>query len=250
MGTIFVNPYRFSGGGGGGGGSSQPVVYIGRGTSSAGTGSITLSGSFVDPTDGTTAVGTLTNDIFLAIFETNDSDTIATPTGWAHVTGSPVTGSGIDDTRVHVFWKRCASNGEVPSISVADPGDHWIGQIFAFRYAKASGNPWNQINSGNAAGSSSYSITGFTTTVNNCLVVICASQGEDGFLGVFSGWTNSNLTSFAEAAEQVTSLGDGGGIVMASGLKATAGAIGTTTVNNSGASHVAHVILALEPANP
>ena len=47
----------------------------------------------------------------------------------------------------------------------------------------------------------------------------------------FSAWANVNLTALTEQVDNTTNVGNGGGIGVATGVKAEAGAYGNTTVS-------------------
>ncbi len=253
MAVILINPYSFGAGGGGGGAPSVPITFMGVVTPAAGTGSITASGTFL-ASDHSTEVTIVTNDIALAIYSIDNSDTMATPTDHAHITGSPVQG-GAGDADLPVFWIRETSSSD-PGFTVADPGDHWVGTRALFRGCKTSGNPWNVVSTGTLSGSTSLTIPGVTTTVNNCMVVVIIAHGRDTSAGAqFSGWTCAALTSFDEPfsgnyCDFSTTFGDGGGLGYAVGIMATAGATGDFTVTQANANDVCYMVVALEPQNP
>jgi hypothetical protein len=64
----------------------------------------------------------------------------------------------------------------------------------------------------------------------------------------FSGWTNAGLTGVAEDTEAGTSQGNGGGFGVASGTKATAGVVGSTTATCTVSTRQARIAFALAPA--
>jgi hypothetical protein len=69
-----------------------------------------------------------------------------------------------------------------------------------------------------------------TTTAANCMIVHVFSTGQDVTTAQSSGaGTNANLTGLANQMNNWTNAGGGGGFAMITGLKASAGAIGTTT---------------------
>jgi hypothetical protein len=110
--------------------------------------------------------------------------------------------------------------------------------MIAIRGAAASGDPWNVTAGGvEATSDTSASIPGATTTVDNTLVVVAVSGSlpDATSTAVFSGWANANLTSLTERTDNGDKSNNGGALGVATGVKATAGAIGNTTVTHSAA---------------
>lgn len=191
--------------------------------------------------------GWATNDILLLAIETNEGESITTPSGWAEVTGSPVEATGTG-TRLTVLWRRAqASDGA--NVTTNDPGDHIYGVILAFRGCPTTGDPWDVTSTSTETTSdTSVSITGATTTVADCLVVAMCARGLDNTDPIFGSWANSDLSSVTEVSDDGTTQGSGGGIGIATGGKATAGAYGATTATLASASAKSMMTIALKPA--
>lgn len=199
--------------------------------------------------------GILTDDVLLLFLETaNQAITIPTPNGgtWTEVTGSPQgtgTAAGTSATRLTCFWSRY--NGTQGAPTTSDSGDHQVGVIVAYRGCVTSGNPWDVTSSGvEATSDTSWSITGATTTVANCRVVIAGARMNDAAGAHFSAWTNADLSDIQERFDDGTTQGNGGGIGIADGLKATAGAYGATTVTNATTTVKAFLTIALKANQP
>lgn len=196
-------------------------------------------------------------DILLLIVESaGQAISLTTANGFVEVPGSPVDepAAGLSTaTRLAVYWCR-ATSAAMASPVVADSGDHQISDILVFRGCKATGNPWNVIATGTESTSTNVvAVPGATTTVDNCLVVAIATTSADADLldGSFGAWSNTSLTSFHEIEDYQTSQGNGGGIGVAIGVKATAGAYSTTLAAlTSGLSRMAFMSIALEPEAP
>ncbi len=198
--------------------------------------------------------GIATNDILLLFLDTsNQTITIPTPNGgtWTQVTNSPQgtgTGGSSGSVALTVFWSRY--NGTQGAPTTSDSGDHQIGRIIAIRGATTSGNPWDVTAGGvDATASTTATIPGATTTVANTLVVVAAAVGLPNSNGTanFSAWTNANLSSIAERIDNTRNAGVGGGIGVATGGKATAGAYGNTTVTLAASAKKAMLSLAIKP---
>jgi regulation of enolase protein 1 (concanavalin A-like superfamily) len=219
-------------------GGSAPT-YQAAGSAVSGTGAIT-------PTWPTHQSG----DVALLVVESaNQAISLSTAAGFVEVTNSPQgtgTAAGTAATRLAVYWKRAASSAEA-NPTVADSGDHQIARIITFRGVVASGNPWD-VTAGNVASSASTSVSipGATTTVANTLVAAIVARANDSSSAQASGWTNSNLTSLTERVDGGTTSGNGGGFAVATGVKATAGAYGTTTATLSTSSVQGRMSIALK----
>jgi len=196
--------------------------------------------------------GIATNDILLLFLETaNQAISISNQNGgtWTEVTNSPQSvGSGSSATRITVFWSRY--NGTQGAPTTSDSGDHQAGRIIAIRGATTSGDPWNVTAGGvEATADTSGSIPGGTTTVANCLVVgaIATSLPDANGTSNFSAWANADLTSVTERTDNTRNSGNGGGLGIATGVKATAGAYTTTGVTCGTATTKAMLSIANKP---
>lgn len=171
------------------------------------------------------------NDIGVLVVESNPAGAISTPSGWAHITGSPLAVSaGEDDHTLTVFWKRAASDAEADA-AVNDVG-HQGALIFTIRGCITTGDPWDVVSSDtdtDPTADEAIDIPGATTTVADCLVALIASSGVDTGTQAASGWANADLANVTERTEHHFTTGDGGGFSIATGEKAAIGAYGTTT---------------------
>ena len=181
--------------------------------------------------------GIVTNDILLLFLETaNQAISISNQNGgtWTAVASSPQgtgTAGGTAATRLTVFWSRY--NGAQGAPTTSDSGNHQVGRIIAVRGCATSGSPWDVTAGGvEATVDTSGSIPGATTTVANTLVVAAIATALPDASGTanFSAWANTNLTSVTERTDNTVTAGNGGGMAIATGAKAAAGACGNTTV--------------------
>lgn len=190
------------------------------------------------------------NDVALLFVESagGQAATLSTPAGFVAVANSPqATGAGAAGTRITVFWARATSTA-MASPTVADPGDHVYARILTYRGVFASGNPWDVTGGGvKAAASGTVTVTGVTTTVANTLIVQAVARDNDNAGAAFSAQTNGNLTGIAERSDAGTTQGNGGGIGVWDGVKATAGGTGNTTANVTNSIN-AFLTIALRPA--
>lgn len=158
---------------------------------------------------------------------------------WTEVTNSPqsVGSVGSSGAQLTVFWaRRGATSPTMPT--VGDSGNHQMGIVLAFRSCTSSGVPYNVTAGDTESGDidTSGSIPGATTTAANTLIVAAIatalpdSSTSDTNL---SGWTNANLGSLTERADETTSSGNGSGLGVATGTYAGPGDYGTTSVTTS-----------------
>jgi hypothetical protein len=148
------------------------------------------------------------------------------PSGWAHITGSPVQQS--TNTRLWVIWARY--DGVFTAPSLGDSGDHNLGRMLAIRGCPTTGNPWDVAAVAvEAVSDTSASWPGVTTTIDDTLVLeICSTSADIGTVQI-SSLTNAAYTSITEQIDNATITGNGGVIICYSATKATAGATGQST---------------------
>ena len=211
-------------------------------------------------TSNTTAItpalpaGIATGDILLLFLETsNQAISISNQNGgtWTQVTNSPQgtgTAAGTTGARLTAFWSRY--NGTQGAPTTSDSGDHQLGRMIAIRGAVASGNPWDVTAGGvEAVSDTSGSIPGATTTVTNTLVVtaIATSLPDLSSTTRFSAWTNANLTSVTERTDNSVTAGNGGGLGVATGVRAATGAYGNTAVTLATSAYKGMMSIAIKP---
>jgi hypothetical protein len=212
----------------------------------------TFQGSASTATPGIPA-GTVADDILLLFVESeNEAVTLSTAQGFVEIgQAGQGTAGGATSSRIAVFWKRATGSDSAPT--VADAGDHVACRILGFRGCKTSGNPWNGTPTWthDAVSDTTLDAAGPTTTAADCLVVIGAANIIDTNTSQTVNYTNGNLTGLAgTGAGDNTNQGTGGGFNVGTGVKATAGAVGNTTVTWGANTQKSVVVLALEPPNP
>jgi len=216
-------------------------TFVASGSAVGGTGAITVSWP----------AGIQADDIGLLFVEScNEAISLSSPSGFAEIPNSP-RGEGtasIDPaTRLAVFWCR-ATGTTMPDVVVADPGDHAVGRIFVYRGCENSGNPWDATAGAVQASTvTSISNPALSTTVDNCLVLMCASNATDSNTGQYTNWTNASLTGIVLRCNQGSISGNGGGIGIGEGTKATAGPVSSGTSTLSTASPQGLITIALKP---
>lgn len=167
------------------------------------------------------------------------------PSGWAHVTGSPVQQG--TNTRLTVIWRLY--DGVFTAPSIGDSGDHNLGRMIAIRGCPVGGNPWHVVASAvEATADTSVSWPGVDTTGQaDCLILEILSTSADIGTAQVSSITNANYTSITEQMDNAITTGNGGVIVCYSGVKSTAGPTGSSTTTLTTAGFKAMMTLALRP---
>lgn len=196
--------------------------------------------------------GHQTNDIGFLVIESDGVATAAAATGFAHVTGSPLVDvASVAGSKFQVLWMR-ATSAAMPSVAVADLGDHQIGCIAVYRSCVTTGNPWEALASGvKTTASTTVTLPTVTTLGIDRLIAFFASQPADSNSATeFGVPVNAALTSLTEDREDAINVGNGGGYQISSGRKSAAGATGTTAITLATAATNVFFTLALIPSNP
>jgi hypothetical protein len=171
-------------------------------------------------------------DIGILIIRTSNQ-TIATPSGWTAITNGPGTGTAATagSVRLGVFWKR--TTGTESAVTIADSGDSQYARIIVIRGARATGSPIMAASTVNTVGTATTSATinGLTTTDEKAMILDIIGVGAPDAASTtnFSAWANANLSSVTERIDNTNAVGTGGGFGVASGIKNTAGATGSST---------------------
>lgn len=191
-------------------------------------------------------VNSLANDLLIVFIERSFADTNqSAPSGWTQFSFSPYNdGSG---SQCQVFWRR-ANDTATDDFAITDGGNHFRGLGIIIRNASRGDNPFDFVTFGTkTTASGSVTITGGTTSVNECLIISAFSTPIDSNQDPSSQWANSSLVSINNAAIGGTNAGDGGSWSYAYGTKATAGSVSNTTVFTTSSSTNCWCMLAIRP---
>lgn len=190
--------------------------------------------------------------LLLAVETANQA--VSAPAGWTETTNSPQstgTAGGTSATRLHVFQRIAQSGDTAPT--VADSGDHQVAWITAFSGIDATTPVLHSAGSVLSSAGQTGTATGFTTTVADCLIVMIGTHAEDLNDDAACAVANANLTSVTLRKTFNSTAGNGGCMVVATGVRAAAGAIGSTTfewTNNADGQPISNVqamlVLALQ----
>ena len=220
--------------------------------------------SFISHGEAQSGVGAITvpwpvgvhqaDDIGILLVETSNQATATTLSddqGFVEIENSPQgvgggTGTG-GENRLAAFWCR-ATGTTMGSPQVVDVGNHQIGAIMVFRGCITTGNPWS-MTTGNVEGTSTSAVTlpGGTTTHADCLIVNCLTHGKDDDVPTVGGWTNPDLSDYAEILDSATLAGHGGTIAAAAGGLAAAGAFSDSTAALTSNQMQGRLTVALRP---
>jgi hypothetical protein len=193
----------------------------------------------------------LADDIGILVIEGSGNDAtldITNPSGWAQVPGSPVVDvASTAGSKLQVWWKRAASSSET-SVSVPDGGNHQIARIFTFRHCTTTGDPWDVTTTGTkTTQSTTATVPSVTTTVADTLITMIVGRPNDNSSTThFDVPVNANLTALAECGEAGSVQGNGGGFVLSTGFKGTAGATGTSTMTKIASTTDTYMVIALK----
>jgi len=195
-------------------------TYVGGGsTVSAASGAVTAS----------MPSSLATGDLLILLVESSDPS-VTVSSGWEPAPNSPVTGTTYATTlSVYYQWY----SGSAPARSVSAATDHVITSIHAFRGLNKSGNPFNFTASTTGGTTSSGVFPGGTTRVADSLILVAAGHSRDSTGTFFSSWANASLGSVTERLDTATASGNGGGLALTTGTKATAGTVDDTTATVS-----------------
>ena len=159
-------------------------------------------------------------------------------------------GTALTDSMLTVWW-HTGSSTTVPRL-ISSTTNHVSARIIGITTGTFdSGSPIHAESGGNVQGSTtSVSITGLTTTVDDCLTVSIAgaSLPDSPSTTQFDTWTNASLASITEQTDNNTNQGNGGGHGSATGVKATAGVVSATTVTKASAALMANLMIAITPS--
>lgn len=210
------------------------VGFVAAGASAAGTTSLSVAWP------GSQSAG----DIGLLLIETFNGATVAA-SGWTELSSSPVESSSFAHA-LHVLYKIAA--GSDSSVSVSGLLNHAIARILVFSGVDGT-TPINATAQQAAEIGTSITLPSVTTDVADCAIVHVAGTGRDTTATTtFSAWTNANLASITEVADDTTGTAGGGGFGAAWGILAAAGASGTGACTQAVSIVWTAITVALKPA--
>lgn len=186
--------------------------------------------------------GLIASDMLYMAVATESGTTVTVPGDWAHIRTQSAA-----DQKILLYSRRAGVSPTPPTLTKPFAFDQACAQIIAVKDCLNSGDAID-AQAGGSATSTSKTLTGLTTNIDNCLVIDFIASGHDVSGSILSSWANASLTAFAERADTTNNTTNGTGIGIASGVMATAGIVGSTTVTSTDAETVGWVKLAIRPA--
>lgn len=170
------------------------------------------------------------NDILICITANRViTNTCATPSGWTLLHGP------IDVTawRTYVFWKRAVSAAETNPLCdwTATSADKYA-QVHTVRGAITSGSPF-AASVLSADVTDPITLTGVTTTLPNQLVIVVGLGSDNAALTLETSRTSTDPANYISRHYSTSSLGADAAGTFCDEYRATAGATGTVTLDNS-----------------
>jgi len=188
------------------------------------------------------------DDIGILVVEISGNNSLTTPSGW-NLLGNSTDVASTAGSKLGVYWKRATSSSEA-NASVADSGNHQVGMIYVFSGCPKSGTPVDVIfaDSKTSASTTATAPAVETQYDNDLIVIVVGRPNDSASTSEFNSPTNSNLTSLTARGEAGTTDGNGGGFGLFTGVLATAGDSGTTTITKATSTTDTYVTFALKPA--
>lgn len=186
--------------------------------------------------------GIAAGDALFTVCESTGGENITLPSGWAHVTGSPVVQG--TNTQLTVIWRLY--DGVFTAPALTGTVNHCIGRMIGIRGCPTTGNPWDVTASAvEAVSDTSATWPGANATVAATLVLEIAATSADIATAQISTLTNAGYSSITERIDNAVTTGNGGVIICYSGVKASAGATGqsTATLTTAGFKSLMTVVL-------
>lgn len=202
--------------------------------------------------------GCVDGDIELLIVSTGNVDNapaLLTAEGFVAVAGAAQSSDLAGNKQRHDIWQRPvlqatldANGGIMPSPVVQDTNSYLAAKIFTIRASTETPEINATAGAVNNAYNTTLALTGVTTDAASCLVLSFVT-GYSAAADNDASPANGSLTSLA--IYQSSTLDMGGGnfriLAVASGVKAVAGATGTTTITMDTSAVLAGATIAVEP---
>jgi len=207
----------------------------------------TLQATFAGPRADSGAyvqfTGLATGDLLLVAIARAGGTSGSTPTDWTLLFTADNNGARIDLYRRTALW----SGGTTLNVEFdSNLRDYGVGLVVRGVSDVAF---IRQTEATSGTSTTSPVAPGATTDIDNTLVIDIISRLTDISGAQFSAWTNSDLSSYGENFDNGTTNGSGSGIAVASGLKAAAGAVGSSSATLANASAYVGIKLGIAPTD-
>ena len=193
--------------------------------------------------------GVVAGDLVIMFIET--ANQTVSVSGWTECPSSPQgTGTTTLGTRLTAYYRTYSVVGD--NRATSDSGNHQLAQIIAITAGTwNTSNPFNtSAGAVDSSATTSVSIGGVTTTVDDCLLLygVSGSLPDANGTAEFTSWSNGSLSSVNEEIDNTRTSGNGGSLGVASGGLASLGASGAMTVTAATSAVRGKICLAIEPA--
>lgn len=210
--------------------------YVDKGAFTSGTASLSVP-----------PPASITSGQFCILAVESANQNVTDPTDWTEFTNSHQglgTGATSNAVRMSAFYKTAgASEGNV---SVADSGDHTTAMWLAFDGVDSI----NATAGGTQAASTSWTLPAITTTADDCLIVYLIAIDRDATSTAnLDSYVCADLANITEIHDQSHATGVGGGLIIVTGEKATAGSVAAMTCTAAASEEGACVVVALAGAS-
>lgn len=192
--------------------------------------------------------GVVAGDLLVMVAESGGAAALGeaspklTASGWTELTTQTK-----GNSRLTILYKIAVG---ADARTTNDTGDHQLARIIAVKKGSFdSANPFNVSAGSTRSATKSISITGATTTRDDCLVIATASGSlpDATTTTEFGTPTNASLTNLTELIDNTVTAGDGGAIYAASGYKTSKGAYSATTLEAVTAADGGVISFAINP---
>jgi len=173
--------------------------------------------------------GRVAGDLLVLITESrSNTATVATPTGWNPVTGSPKRSATASGGTVYMFTRKAdGSSTDSPTVTwsgltTGTSGDSCGAGILAYQDAKETVDGTMQVTD-NGASTTTATVPAITTSVDNSLVIHFGMK-------ILDTAGTSTITNVTERADASTTSGTGHRINVGDKTQVAAGSSGTSTI--------------------
>lgn len=185
--------------------------------------------------------GFASGDMLVMFVETANEAVATPPSGWTQLSSSPQgtgTAAGTSSTRLTVYYK--IADGSETSYNIGDAGNHTYARILTFTGSSLA----IDVDAGflNSIAATTVWFPAVTTTGADRLVVNAVAYATDTASPTYTTLSNGSLTSLTERAKGGTTSGNGGGVIVFTGVKAAAGSTGQTYISLTSGSSVQALI--------
>lgn len=183
---------------------------------------------------------------YAMLFVESTTGLVLAPAGWTEIADSP---NLLRDpsTAFQVFTRVAAGSSET-NPDVVSVSNHVSAVIVTFTGVHATAIDVSATGESGGSGVTTLTFPAVTTTGTGRLIVLATSWSIDNADAQASNFVNTALTSLTERVDVGTTDGNGGGIIIATGGKVTAGDTGTTAADLATSTLYTCFTIALVPA--